>query len=1654
MGVYFGIKINKYIFFLIILFSPHFAFILSFVCDILKKKHRRIKKMNDVCEHELNVKKTVATYLHKYGMIQHQIGSYNYFMTKILPNIIHEYSYNEIKVDKEQPQQTIDSSTTPATTTTTTGAPTSGANNKPMYKIIFGKVTLKKPQTRESDGYIHEITPNDARIRGLNYSACVLVDVTQEIYRKGKQSEWVLSGTRVFKELLVGKIPVMVGSVLCTLNQSQQTKRQPEIDQSTLKECMYDYGGYFIIKGKEKVIITQETLRTNYPYVTKVRTNTSKFAYQCEIRSGHGIKMRTTSTLYIYVTKGKGGSTPYVYVKMPFLTDLVPILTIYRLLDIHDLNGIFETLNISTEDNNNDANQQDKQNKQNKTFEEQLRALIIQQSAVLTLDIDDVYTWVYSKLSSSSSANNQNTNSTPGTEEITSREKKIQAVHHIIANELLPHMGNGKIAETAEERKINIGRKAHFLGYALRKTYSYLKEGKEDDIDDIGNKRFTSPGILMALLCRPMYRNMLKVMKMLLEKSLKNNKYTTVTDAINSRLVTHAFRYALSTGNWGILKNSDQQTGVAQVLSRNQVFSTVSHITRINHNINRKGRVSKPRQVHTSHWMLIDPIETPESEGCGLQKQFAFLSGIRIGFQPEPIITLILSKEFARFIVIVPLLETTREIRKKYFPVFVNMILIGYVSDPQRLLVAMRMIRQKQWIPDQTSIIWENNEFCIDVDEGCCLRPVFVTAKLSELSLFFKQNNPTDTDTWTKLINQGFVVYLDKREAQTTLTVCEFPSSTHQNSLYTEIHTSLLTGLCGSLIPFADFNQTPRNIYQANMQKQTVAMPNSNFQNRFDSMFHVLEYIQKPLVTTMTADLLQYNEIPAGINAMVLIACYQGYNVEDAIIFNKRSKDFGMFQSSFYRTYHETEHKYGTHREVITVPDLKKCKNVKDANYSKLQQDGIPKVGQQMTANDVLIGKVLILNHSKKKEKGGIPGIDDSKGGGTGLNQIVEEFRDQSVPLRSDEPCQVDKVIRTQNKDATSSVTVRTRATRKPQVGDKFCFTPDHQVLTDQGWIPIAKVTKEHMVAVLYQDQSLCYQRPTAIYEYDCENEELYDIKTEQIDLCVTKNHKLWVKQKGQKIFELIEAFKIHDKKVNFQKNAIVHYGHQECRLFIQNLMRINKLCVYYVGREKDADDFQTLCLHAGWSCNIKKIENHKWKLTILKLKSQNQPVACIKKTTLYTGKVHCIEVPFHVLYVRRNGKPCFSGNSSRHGQKGVLGIIMEPEDLPVAPDGSVPDIIINPHSMPRRMTIGQLVECLMGLLCLASGKIGDGTIFRPRSVEQIAKSIHDWNQTDHDQHGNSNVKCPPFGNFQFINGMTGEPMRGKTLFFGPVFYQRLKHMPIDKIHCLTPDHEVLTEDGWKLGIDIDIKKTKIGTFDQKEGKIVYAYAIRKFIYEYNGELYHTKNDALDFIVTPNHQMWCSIETKPQWQFIMANEVSDLKLDVFYRGIDNIFICSPKKDMKKIENYKGQVFCFEVPGNIFCVRRGSTKPAVWTGNSRAGGPVQILTRQPQEGRSRDGGLRFGEMERDAIIGHGGSGILQDRLMLNSDKFGVMVCSKCGHFAQKSPPHYVQTTFLSEGPYCRPCKTGQYCVARYVPYAWKLLYQELQAMHIQPRMILK
>ena len=249
---------------------------------------------------------------------------------------------------------------------------------------------------------------------------------------------------------------------------------------------------------------------------------------------------------------------------------------------------------------------------------------------------------------------------------------------------------------------------------------------------------------------------------------------------------------------------------------------------------------------------------------------------------------------------------------------------------------------------------------------------------------------------------------------------------------------------------------------------------------------------------------------------------------------------------------------------------------------------------------------------------------------------------------------------------------------------------------------------------------------------------------------------------------------------------------------------------------------------------------------------------------------------------IRNYRKPVIGDKfSSRHGQKGTIGIILPEEDMPVSSNGIKPDIIINPHAIPSRMTIGQLKETLLGKVLLELGLYGDGTSFGNLTVERISEELLKHNYEKH-------------GNEVMYNGMTGEQME-TSIFMGPAFYQRLKHMVNDKQHA-----------------------------------------------------------------------------------------------------------------------------------------------------RSNGPMVVLTRQPAEGRSRDGGLRFGEMERDCMISHGASSFTKGRIYDASDKYQLHICNKCGMIASYNDTHQIH--------FCKTCENRVDFKYVEIPYSCKLLFQELITMNVAPRII--
>jgi len=674
------------------------------------------------------------------------------------------------------------------------------------------------------------------------------------------------------------------------------------------------------------------------------------------------------------------------------------------------------------------------------------------------------------------------------------------------------------------------------------------------------------------------------------------------------------------------------------------------------------------------------------------------------------------------------------------------------------------------------------------------------------------------------------------------------------------------------------------------------------------------------------------------------------------------------------------------------------------------------------------------------------------------------------------------------------------------------CYDDQTEVLTDKGWIFFKDLTKAHKVASLINGKQLIYQDPLVIQSYDY-NGKMYKIESNQVDLVVTPNHRMYINRRGPKGFRIETANKIYGQTVFYKKNAEIYVpdkskyaefkngmfvlpewndrpakllnldawleffgiwmaegwkhqrtttfaGHKqrvkdslrkcckimgfklcenqgrpsehvknifcindiqlatymgqfsvgainkflpkwvwgltqrECRVLINGMMlgdghQMKKCSTrrYDTSSTKLANDFQRLCLHAGYATNIAVKYEAGHTSTIVKGERMGETITsttdayrmAIIETQLepkvnknkykgqmhdswvqYKGKVYCCTVMGNgplkeldgaldtqgVIYVRRNKVPVWSCNS-QHGQKGTIGILLQGADMPFTERGIQPDIILNPNAIPSRMTIGQLVECLVGKVAALEGMDADGTPFEEHNIEAVKARLKSLGYNEN-------------GCEYMYNGMTGERMK-TMIFIGPTYYQRLKHLVEDKIHCLSMDHEVLTEEGWKTYDELSMKDKVACLVDNK---LVYQNPTNLLYYpDYKGDMYHIETQQIDLMVTPEHRMWVS-ENDNNFGFELAKDIIG-KMKKYQTSVDNtcegIFEVN-NEDSEQVEeiikDYNKPVFCLEVPSEVFYVRRNGK--ACWTGNSRARGPRTLLTRQAPEGRSREGGLRLGK----------------------------------------------------------------------------------------------
>ena len=374
--------------------------------------------------------------------------------------------------------------------------------------------------------------------------------------------------------------------------------------------------------------------------------------------------------------------------------------------------------------------------------------------------------------------------------------------------------------------------------------------------------------------------------------------------------------------------------------------------------------------------------------------------------------------------------------------IFINGDWIGLHRNAEFIVNTLKNLRRQRHIPEEVSIVRDiiNKEIKIYTDSGRIQRPLFIVEnnqlriKKSDIR---KLARSIDNYCFSDLLKEGLVEFLDVEEEETALIMMSLKIIKDQEKVenkittYThcEIHPSMILGVCASCIPFPDHNQSPRNTYQSAMGKQAMGVYTSNYNIRMDTLGHILYYPQKPLVETRPMELLNFKELPSGINSIIAIMCFTGYNQEDSIIFNQGSIDRGLFRSVFFRTYQEiadidepkaNQRKRYNSTEIFCIPPKNFTDNFRLGTYSKLDTDGLIFPGMRVSGGEspvILCGKVLMPQSTKDGQA---------------------KFKDASLPLRHNENGIIDTVLVTKNQDGRKLVKVKTRSVRTPQIGDKF----------------------------------------------------------------------------------------------------------------------------------------------------------------------------------------------------------------------------------------------------------------------------------------------------------------------------------------------------------------------------------------------------------------------------------------------------------------------------------------------------------------------------------------------------------------------------------------------------------------------------------------
>jgi len=1096
-----------------------------------------------------------------YALVKHQLDSYNDFMENSIKQIMMENNPIKLRKNYNDKQENYDIEI---------NIYLGGKNGE---KIYFGS----KPVIY-NDKNSHYMSPNEARLRNMTYATSIFYDVDIEFIRNNinevDEEGNPLPSTRktnfLIENRILGRIPIMLHSNKCILN-----GLPPDI-AFQMGECKEDKGGYFIIDGKEKLILPQEKFADNMMYIKdNTKDETSDYLYSCVMRTVSDNVSKPERTMKIHFVRPNDKYTNLnILVDVPNVRKPIPLFILMRALGVLSDKQIIETIVLDID--------------KYKDLIDVFRPCVHDAGTIFTQEEALYYMAQLTK------------------------RKSISSIHDILMNYFLPHIGED-----------NYLTKAFYLGYmSFELVQVYKKMKSPTDRDSFNYKRVELTGNLLHNLFKEYYKLQhrdiyLKIDKIIyyqynkiVEEIVEKNEEKEIDEKevveldeemfdkiitenanefFKNRIVEKGLRKAFK-GNWGAASHT-KRLGIVQDLNRLSFNSALSQLRKLNLPLDSSAKVIGPRLLHPSQYGVIDPIDTPDGGSVGLHKHLSLMTHITTNINVRKFIDWLFFN-FKKYII--DYHNENLSYIASLVKVFINGQWIGCTDVPLEFTKYLRLLRRNGCLPWSISIGYHNlkNTIYIFCDEGRLMRPLIhvennksFLEKNKDLYKKIESNdfswnqliyglknlkeekniqcfdndydfNPEEFDfDFEKLIkkyysNSGIIDFLDTNESETAMIASDetylFEENNNQTKYtHMEIHPSLLFGVMGNQVIYVENNPSTRNLFSCGQSKQAVSLYHSNYQNRFDKTGIVLNYGQVPLIKCRYLEYIQREAHPYGENVIVAIACYSGYNVEDAILINKGAVDRGLFRTTYYSTVESREESStvadsNTDSEFMKIIDNKNIIGKKPGiKYQYIGENGLIKEGTKLNDKIALIGKV-----NKTPD--------------------TDNLVDSSLTPKKGQKGTVDKTYLSEDDEGFRIAKIRIREERIPAIGDKM---------------------------------------------------------------------------------------------------------------------------------------------------------------------------------------------------------------ASRAGQKGTIGLVIPQEDMPFTENGIVPDLIINPHALPSRMTIGQIIETLLGKLCLEIGGFGDCT---PYISKGNKSKIYGEILKEYGYHSS--------GNEILYNGFSGEQLKSE-IFIGPTYYMRLKHMVKDKIN-------------------------------------------------------------------------------------------------------------------------------------------------------------------------------------------------------------------------------------------------------------------------------